>query len=70
MEHFKQIFTRRAEEYHRMIIPEDTDGNLLPALLRVDPLSGKRVLDLGSGTGRIFFLIGSVNIQTHGTGIY
>jgi len=57
MDHFKNIYTNKAKEYHRMIVPEDADNNLLPALLRVDLLIGKRILDLGSGTGRIPLLL-------------
>lgn len=40
-----------------MITPEDVDGNLLPALARVAPLAGKRIIDLGGGTGRIPLLL-------------
>lgn len=40
-----------------MITPEDVDGNLLPALARVAPLAGKRIVDLGGGTGRIPLLL-------------
>ena len=36
-----------------MIAAEDADGNLLPALEAVTPLRGRRILDLGSGTGRL-----------------
>lgn len=57
MDHFKSIYTNQAGAYHRMIAAEDVDGALLPALLRVDPLAGKRLLDLGSGTGRIPLLL-------------
>jgi ubiquinone/menaquinone biosynthesis C-methylase UbiE len=57
MDHFRHIYTHQAPEYHRMITAEDTDGNLLPALLQVDSLAGKRILDVGSGTGRIPLLL-------------
>jgi len=59
VDHFKQIYTYRADDYHRLIVPEDVDGNLLPALERVTPLRGKRILDLGSGTGRLPLLLGA-----------
>ncbi len=58
MDHFTHIYTTRAADYHRMIAVEDVDGHLLPALERVTPLRGKRVLDLGSGTGRLPLLFG------------
>lgn len=53
MDHFQHIYTHRAADYHRLIAPEDVDANLLPALEAVAPLRGKRILDLGSGTGRL-----------------
>ena len=36
-----------------MISSEDVDSNLAPAIERIAELDGKRVLDLGTGTGRI-----------------
>lgn len=53
MDHFKQIYSTRAAAYHKMIQAEDVDGNLLPAIARRVALAGKRVLDLGSGSGRL-----------------
>ena len=58
MDHFRRIYTHRATDYHRLIIPEDVDGNLLPALEVVTPLRSKRILDLGTGTGRLPLLFG------------
>ncbi len=57
MDPFLHIYTHQAGAYHRMILPEDADGHLLPALLRACPLAGAQVLDLGSGTGRIPLLL-------------
>ncbi|RME97833.1 MAG: class I SAM-dependent methyltransferase [Chloroflexi bacterium] len=57
MDHFVEIYRHRAADYHRMVQPEDADGNLLPALERVAPLDGRRILDLGSGTGRLPLLL-------------
>lgn len=56
-DHFEEIYATRAAEYHRMIAVEDVDGNLLPALERIVPLAGKKVLDLGSGSGRVPLLV-------------
>ncbi len=53
MEHFEDIYAHKAEEYHRMILAEDVDGNILTALNAVCPMLGKKVIDFGSGTGRI-----------------
>lgn len=53
MDHFKAIYQQQAAAYQRMIAAEDADRNLLPALQRLAPLQGSRLLDLGTGTGRI-----------------
>jgi ubiquinone/menaquinone biosynthesis C-methylase UbiE len=52
-DHFIDIYQSRAEAYQRMIAAEDVEGNLLRALEAVTPFEGKRVLDVGSGTGRL-----------------
>ena len=57
MDHFKHIYTSRAIEYHRMIAAEDVDGQLGALLRQVAPWAGKRVLDLGTGTGRLPLLM-------------
>lgn len=57
-DHFVNIYTHHAQEYHRLITPEDVDHNLLPALERITSFQGKRILDLGSGTGRLPLLVG------------
>jgi ubiquinone/menaquinone biosynthesis C-methylase UbiE len=57
MDHFRHIYTHRAADYHRLITPEDYEGNLLPALQRITSLAGKRILDLGTGTGRLPLLL-------------
>ena len=40
-----------------MITAEDVDGNLLATLSSLVSFQGKRVLDLGTGTGRIPLLL-------------
>jgi ubiquinone/menaquinone biosynthesis C-methylase UbiE len=57
MDHYVNIYTHHADIYHRMIEVEDIDGNLLPAMESVTPLAGKKVLDLGTGTGRLPLLL-------------
>lgn len=57
MDHFQRIYNQEAEAYHRLIAAEDVDGNLLPALQAITPFKGKRVLDLGTGTGRLPLLL-------------
>jgi ubiquinone/menaquinone biosynthesis C-methylase UbiE len=57
MDHFQQIYTHEAAAYHRLIAAEDVEGNLLPALQALTTFPGQRVLDIGSGTGRIPLLL-------------
>ncbi len=57
MDHYIDIYQNQADKYHRMIAVEDVDGNLLPALENVTTFKGKRVLDLGTGTGRLPLLL-------------
>jgi ubiquinone/menaquinone biosynthesis C-methylase UbiE len=56
-DHFRNIYANHANEYHRFIAVEDVDGNLLKAINSVAPLEGKRLLDFGTGTGRIPLLV-------------
>lgn len=56
-DHFIKIYKTKAAAYHALIAAEDVDGNLLPALQAITPLAGKRLLDLGSGSGRIPLLL-------------
>jgi ubiquinone/menaquinone biosynthesis C-methylase UbiE len=53
MDHFQKIYQNQARDYHQMIASEDVDGNLLPAILKRATLEDARLLDIGSGTGRI-----------------
>ncbi|MCL4297061.1 MAG: methyltransferase domain-containing protein [Anaerolineae bacterium] len=70
MDHFRHIYSYRAGDYHRLITPEDHEGNLLPALQRVTLLAGKRVLDLGTGTGRLPLLLGEQAAQVIGLDLH
>jgi ubiquinone/menaquinone biosynthesis C-methylase UbiE len=70
MDHFQAIYAARAAEYHQMIAAEDRDGRLLPAIERVSPLRGKRMLDLGTGTGRLPLLIGGQAAQLIGLDLH
>lgn len=63
MDHYINIYSHRATDYHHMIVPEDVERNLLPALENIAPLAGKRVLDLGTGTGRLPLIFGHETAQ-------
>jgi ubiquinone/menaquinone biosynthesis C-methylase UbiE len=47
-----------------MISVEDVDGNLLPTLQKITPFKGKRLLDIGSGSGRIPLLTHDLTYQS------
>ena len=59
MDHFQSIYSHQPGAYHRMISAEDMQSNLIQALQAITPLAGKRILDVGSGTGRIPLLVAS-----------
>lgn len=48
-----EIYAKHAAEYDELVRAEDWDGNLLPAIERICPLEGAKVLEVGAGTGRI-----------------
>ncbi len=63
MSDHRTIYRSQAEKYHHLIAHEDIDGNLFSTIMGVTPISGKKILDLGSGTGRIPLLFQSYNPQ-------
>jgi ubiquinone/menaquinone biosynthesis C-methylase UbiE len=60
MPDLKEIYHSAAERYQALVGREDIEGNLLPAILSIDPLAGKDILELGAGTGRISCLIAPI----------
>lgn len=56
----KDIYSSFADRYQALVGREDFEGNLLPAILAVDPLVGKNVIELGAGTGRVSCLIAPI----------
>lgn len=50
---YQNIYTNHANEYDALVQAEDSDGNLVPAIDAIRPLSGAAVLEVGIGTGRI-----------------
>ena len=53
----REIYNQRAERYDCLVAREDCEGNLLPALMEIDSLEGRRVVELGAGTGRLTRLL-------------
>ncbi len=60
MDAFKQIYAAQAFEYHRMIDREDVEHHLIDALEAICPIRGRRMVDIGSGTGRIPLLFDGI----------
>ncbi len=57
MPDLSHIYKSEAERYHALVSREDYQHNLLPAIMAIDSLIGKRVIELGAGTGRVSRLI-------------
>src|SRR5262249_12120565 len=50
---YEEIYASHAEEFDALVQAEDCEGNLIPAIESIYPLSGATVLEVGVGTGRI-----------------
>ena len=70
MDHFKNIYRTQAAEYHRMIEFEDVDGNLKECVQSLVPSDAFRVLDIGSGTGRLPLLLNSTGMEVVGIDLH
>ncbi len=57
MDHFIDIYQNQAEKYHSMISFEDFENHLLETIHDITPINHKKILDLGSGTGRLPILL-------------
>lgn len=54
---FRDIYSRKAEQYDRMVSFEDYQDNIPKALREIRPFLGLEVVDLGAGTGRLTAMI-------------
>ncbi|MEK7442190.1 MAG: methyltransferase domain-containing protein [Chloroflexota bacterium] len=74
MDHFKNIYTHHADKYHVAIAAEDVDGHLKAALRRCLGVAasprGKRILDLGTGSGRLPLLFANESARMIGLDLH
>jgi len=52
-----EIFQSQPDKYDVLVSREDYEGNLLPALIRITPLEGRKIVEFGAGTGRVTRLL-------------
>jgi ubiquinone/menaquinone biosynthesis C-methylase UbiE len=64
---YNYIFRDQAEKYDRLVSAEDYQGNLVQTLTRLSELDASQsIADLGTGTGRIAFLLAPYVRQVYG----
>jgi ubiquinone/menaquinone biosynthesis C-methylase UbiE len=61
----KEIYGSRADDYERLVVREDYQGNILKALNEIRPMQGLEVVDLGAGTGRLTCMLAPVVDSIH-----
>lgn len=57
---YDRIYSEQADQYERLVLHEDYQGNILPALGHIRPLEGLDVIELGAGTGRMTGLLAPI----------
>lgn len=57
MTDYAKIYRERARDYERLVLREDYQERILPALREIRPLEGADVVELGAGTGRLTALL-------------
>jgi ubiquinone/menaquinone biosynthesis C-methylase UbiE len=57
---YHRIYQEQADEYERLVLHEDYEGNILAALRQIRPLEGLDVVELGAGTGRMTGLLAPI----------
>ncbi len=57
---YDRIYREHADQYEHLVLHEDYQGNILPALSQIRPLQGLDVVELGAGTGRMTGLLAPI----------
>src|SRR5688500_1067375 len=60
MPSFEEIYAQHADQSDALVLREDNEGHLLPALNSICPLAGADVIEFGAGTGRLTCLLAPV----------
>ena len=63
---YLDIYQKQAEQYERLVVREDYEGNILPALEEICDLNGRVVVDMGTGTGRLMRLLAPCAAAVYG----
>ncbi len=53
----RETYASHAREYEALVSREDYQGNILRAIFEIAPVTGRDVIDLGAGTGRLACLL-------------
>lgn len=61
----KTIYQQEAERYDRLVMREDKDGNLLPAIQSIVSLTLIDTVELGAGTGRLSTMLAPLVRSLH-----
>lgn len=62
---FEEIYAQHADLYDALVMREDYQGNILPALQAIRPLAGLDVIEFGAGTGRLTCLLAPIVKTIH-----
>ena len=65
MTDLREVYQHHADQYELLVSRDDYERNLLPALKCIRPLAGQDIIDLGSGTGRLAWMLAPLARSVH-----
>jgi len=65
MTDLRAVYQHYADQYGLLVSREDHEGNILPALNHIRPLTRLDIIDLGSGTGRLACMLSPLARSVH-----